>query len=91
MGKAAPQRLHCSFALEFIMFPAFTSSAIENISAVENGQVTITFNGGRDYTYGVADVERFITEMTSTITEGKSVGQFVNRALRSDLLTLVQV
>ena len=73
------------------MFPSFTSSAIENITAVENGQVTITFNGGRDYTYGVADVERFITEMTSTITEGKSVGQFVNRALRSDLLTLVQV
>ena len=75
--------------LELIMFPAFTSSAIENISDVENGQVTITFNGGRDYTYGVADVERFVTEMTNTITQGDSVGRYVNNALRSDLLTLV--
>ena len=91
MGKAAPQRLHLvHLNFGFIMFPSFTSSAIENITAVENGQVTITFVGGRDYTYGVADVERFVTEMTNTITEGKSVGQFVNRALRSDLLTLVQ-
>lgn len=71
------------------MFPVFTSSAIENISDVENGQVTITFNGGRDYTYGVADVERFVTEMTNTISQGDSVGRYVNNALRSDLLTLV--
>jgi hypothetical protein len=71
------------------MFSSFTSSAIENISDVENGQVTITFTGGRDYTYSVSDVERFVTEMTNIITQGDSVGRYVNNALRSDLLTVV--
>lgn len=71
------------------MFPSFTSSAIEKISDVQDGQVTITFTGGRDYTYSVSDVERFVTEMTNTITQGDSVGRYVNNALRSDLLTVV--
>ena len=73
------------------MFPAFTSSAIESISDVQDGKVTITFAGGREYTYGVADVERFTTEMTNTITQGDSVGRYFNTALRSDLLTLVWI
>ena len=90
MERQRPKDSTLYLNFDLIMFPTFTSSAIEKISPVENDQVTITFTGGRDYTYGVSDAERFVTEMTSTITEGKSVGQFVNRALRSDLLTLVQ-
>ena len=67
----------------------FTSSAIENISNVENGQVTITFNGGREYTYGVQDVEQFVAQLSAVIAEQQSVGRFVNAAIRSDQLVVV--
>jgi hypothetical protein len=67
----------------------FTSSAIENISDVQNGQVTITFNGGRDYTYGVQDVEQFVAQLSAVIAEQQSVGRFVNAAIRSDQLVVV--
>ena len=72
---------------EFIMSQfTFTSSAIENISDVQDGKVTITFNGGRDYTYGVQDVEQFVTQLSSVIAEQQSVGRFVNNAIRSEQL-----
>jgi hypothetical protein len=75
---------------EFIMSQFnFTSSAIENISDVQNGQVTITFNGGRDYTYGVQDVEQFVAQLSAVIAEQQSVGRFVNAAIRSDQLVVV--
>ena len=66
------------------MFTNINSSAIESISDIENGQVSITFNGGRSYTYGVADVERFTAALTDVINSDKSVGQFINRAIRQD-------
>jgi hypothetical protein len=65
---------------------SFTSSAIESISDVQDGQVSITFAGGRTYTYGVSDVERFTSALTSVINDQRSVGQFVNRAIRQDQL-----
>jgi hypothetical protein len=76
---------------EFIMSQFnFTSSAIENISDVENGQVTITFNGGRDYTYGVQDVEQFVAQLSAVIADPEgSVGRFVNTAIRNDQLVAV--
>ena len=67
----------------------FQSSAIENISEVQDGKVTITFNGGRDYTYGVADVEQFVTQLTDVIAKSESVGRFINTAIRSEQLTQV--
>jgi len=67
----------------------FQSSAIENISEVQDGKVTITFNGGRDYTYGVADVEQFTAQLTDVITKSESVGRFINTAIRSEQLTQV--
>ena len=67
------------------MFPAFTSSAIENV-AVEDNNVTITFNGGRDYTYTVNDITTFVTSLSDVITSGKSVGSFVNQAIRNETL-----
>lgn len=70
------------------MFADFTSSAIESISDVTNdGKVEITFAGGRKYTYGVSDVEKFV----SMFNEATSKGQFINRALREDMLTQVTV
>ena len=62
----------------------FNSSAIEAISDVQNGEVTITFAGGRDYTYSVRDVEQFTSALSQVISEGNSVGRFVNQALRSE-------
>ena len=67
----------------------FQSSAIENISDVQDGKVTITFNGGRDYTYGVADVEQFVSQLTDVIAKSESVGRFINTAIRSEQLTQV--
>lgn len=67
----------------------FQSSAIENISEVQDGKVTITFNGGRDYTYGVQDVEQFVAQLTNVIANSESVGRFINTAIRSEQLTQV--
>jgi hypothetical protein len=54
-----------------------------------SGQVTITFNGGRDYTYGVADVEQFVAQVNDTIAQGESVGRFINTAIRSEQLQVI--
>ena len=67
----------------------FQSSAIENISDVQNGQVTVTFNGGRYYTYGVQDVEQFVAQLSEVITKSESVGRFINTAIRSEQLTAI--
>jgi hypothetical protein len=64
----------------------FTSSAIENISDVTDGKVSITFNGGREYTYGVQDVEQFTAQLSAVIAEQQSVGRFINTAIRADQL-----
>jgi hypothetical protein len=71
-----------------MQIPAFNSSAVESI-ATADGNVVITFKGGRDYTYGVADLEKFLTELTSTVNAQGSVGRFVNNAIRSEVLTAV--
>jgi len=65
----------------------FQSSAIENISDVQNGEVTITFNGGRDYTYTVADPASFVSDLQLVIENEDSVGKFINLAIRGDQLT----
>lgn len=67
----------------------FQSSAIENISDVQDEQVTITFNGGREYTYKVADPANFVSQLNTVIAEQDSVGRFVNSAIRSEQLQSV--
>jgi len=64
----------------------FTSSAIESISDVTDGKVTVTFVGGREYTYAVPNVDQFVSELTSTINARGSVGRFVNTAIKSEQL-----
>jgi hypothetical protein len=71
-----------------IMFQ-FSSSAIESISDVNDGKVTITFNGGREYTYGVQDVEQFVSQLSGVISAQQSVGRFVNTAIKSEQLLAV--
>jgi hypothetical protein len=67
----------------------FSSSAIENISDVTDGKVTITFNGGRDYTYNVTDPAEFVADLNLVIENEDSVGKFINLAIRGDQLTQV--
>jgi len=67
----------------------FQSSAIENISEVQDGQVTVTFNGGRDYTYNVTDPVEFVADLNLVIENEDSVGKFINLAIRGDQLTQV--
>jgi hypothetical protein len=69
----------------------FQSSAIENISEVQDGQVTVTFNGGRDYTYNVTDPAEFVADLNLVIENEDSVGKFINLAIRGDQLTQVTV
>jgi len=48
------------------------------------------FNGGRDYTYGVQDVEQFVAQLSAVIADPEgSVGRFVNTAIRNDQLVAV--
>ena len=77
---------HPYFFSFFIMSFQFQSSAIENISDVTDGKVTITFNGGRDYTYGVQDVEQFVSQLSTVIAQQQSVGRFVNNAIKTEQL-----
>ena len=67
----------------------FTSSAIDNISEVQDGQVTITFNGGRDYTYKVADPDTFVSDLNLVIENEDSVGKFINLSIRAEQLVNV--
>jgi hypothetical protein len=69
----------------------FTSSAIDNIVIGDNDNVTVTFRGGRDYTYSCSDVSGFQNDLKNVIEEQESVGSFVNRAIRAELLQQVTV
>ncbi len=90
-GDEASRSKHFTQTLTFflIMTFQFQSSAIENISDVQNEQVTITFNGGRDYTYTVADPASFVSDLQLVIENEDSVGKFINLAIRSEALTQV--
>ena len=70
----------------------FTSSAIQSISDVTDAnEVTIVFQNSTPYTYVVSDVEAWENDLNDVISESESVGSFVNRAIRSGVLSLAQV
>lgn len=71
----------------FNIMPKFTSSVITAISDVVNNEVTIEFNG-KPYTYTVSDVNAWQNDLNNVIEEGESVGGFVNKALRANVLQL---
>ena len=84
MGTAAPKRLQ--HFISIIMINAFDSSALESV-AIDDGQVLVTFNGGRTYTYTVADVERFVTAFNTA----ESKGRFLNQQIKDETLERVTV
>lgn len=67
----------------------FQSSAIAHVSDVQDEQVTITFMGGRNYTYKVAEPSNFVSDLNNVIAKGESVGSFINSAIRSERLLSV--
>ena len=72
------------------MFPSITSTAIESIKAGEKqNTVEVTFTGGKSYTYGVNDLTAFATEVTRLVDTSDSVGRYVNKSIKSGLLTAV--
>ena len=70
----------------------FTSSAIDDLS-MEGDQVSVTFHGGREYTYKAVDPITFETALNGEIADPEgSVGRLVNQLIRSeDLVTVWQV
>jgi len=66
------------------MINAFDSSALESV-AIDDGQVLVTFNGGRTYTYTVADVERFVTAFNAA----ESKGRFLIKQIKQETLKSV--
>jgi hypothetical protein len=69
----------------------FQSSAIASISDVQDEQVTITWSGGRDYTYKVADPANFVSNLQLVIDNEDSVGKFINLSIRERVLENVTV
>lgn len=66
------------------------SSSISSISDVTNNQVTIVFKSSdKEYTYKVTDLEAWENDLSDVISEGESVGKFVNRAIGAKVLELV--
>jgi hypothetical protein len=66
----------------------FTSSAISNIVMNDDDTVSITFSSGREYLYDCSDLAGFQNDLQNVIDESESVGKFVNRAIRAQLLQL---
>ena len=71
-----------------MQFAITGSSAIENISVADN-TATVTFSGGRNYDYTLNDVASFVSALSDVIEGGKSVGQFINTAIRNETLLKV--
>ena len=65
------------------MINAFTSSAIEALTVTDDGTVNVTFTGGREYTYAVADVNKFQTEFNAAASKGRYFNESIqNQSLR---------
>lgn len=63
------------------------SSAVQNINVDETaGIVGVTWNSGKEYNYALngISVQDFVNTVQKIIEEKKSVGSFVNKAIRED-------
>lgn len=66
------------------------SSAIKSIDFGPEGQVFITYTSSdKNYEYQATDLNAFQNDLNDVIEEGESVGQFVNRAIRAELIKQV--
>ena len=85
MRSKDTQTVHTLINTFIMNFAISNSTAIEAI-ALEDNTATVTFNGGRDYDYTVADVANFVSALSSVIEGGQSVGRFVNQSVKNETL-----
>jgi hypothetical protein len=85
-GEASRSKNFTLNPLLFLIMFKFQSSAIDNISDVQDGQVVVTFNGGRNYTYEVPDPSNFVSDLQLVIDNEDSVGKFINLSIRGEAL-----
>lgn len=64
----------------------FTSSAATNIGFDKDENVVITRPNGVDYSYSCADTDAFITDINAVIDASESVGKFLDRSIKSNVL-----
>jgi len=83
-GWCIPLKTHQHSIAFFIMINPFTSSAMTALS-VSDSNVVITRNNGKDYTYGIADVQTFATAFNAA----SSKGRFVAQQIKASVLTLI--
>jgi len=62
------------------------STAIESVELLVNSEVSITWNGGRSYTYSVEDQKLFSEQLQNVIDNDESVGRFINQSIRNNTL-----
>lgn len=62
------------------------STAIESVELLDNSEVSITWNGGRSYTYSVEDQKLFSEQLQNVIDNDESVGRFINQSIRNNTL-----
>ena len=63
------------------------SSAVQNINVDETtGIVGVTWNSGKEYNYALNGIsaQDFVNTVQNTIENDKSVGRFINKAIRED-------
>lgn len=68
----------------------FTSSAATNIGFDADENVVITRPNGVDYSYSCADTDTFITEINAVIDASDSVGKFLDRSIKSNVLVEIK-
>ena len=73
------------------MINAFTSSAIESISTTADGNLLVTFTGGRQYTYAVEDIDAFAVEFNAAVSKGRYLNQQIQAESGATSLQTVAV
>ena len=71
------------------MINEFTSSAIEALSTNDDGQVLVTFTGGRQYTYSVENMTAFASAFNAALSKGRYVNQEIRAEGTSTALNAV--
>ena len=64
-------------------FSLNASTAVTNVDT-EGNTATITFVGGRQYSYTVGNIEAFTNALNEVIDQDESVGSFINQSIRSE-------
>lgn len=73
-----------------LSFLKFNSSAATDIKAVNDDTIVITRPNGVEYSYTCNDVESFVESFNQVVTSDESVGKFLDRSIKSDVLVEIQ-